>query len=302
MADIIAALYEHNPALANTDGASSHPYDPAFAEDDANIILQSSDGIRYRVYPFTLRTTSGFFRTMLTLPQSDQSSRPCRGQGQDCGVIVLDETSKVLGTLLRMIGGLEFPKWKSNDELENIWIAAEKYDMPGPLAIIRAAIATSILKEPLKLYSLAARFGWEDEAKIASKHSLGLSILEEEFAAILEQVPTAYVLRLFRLRQKRRDDFREHIQKDTFGIGSNCGICRQNVRYEAFSSLIKSMVLSMDQRPDGQELLDGEWKKWPAMKEPACNRGPYCGLTVSQYESAIATRIASSLKSLPCTI
>jgi hypothetical protein len=46
-------------------------YDPAFAENDANIVLQSSGGTIYQLPSFTLRTTSGFFCDMMTLPQHD---------------------------------------------------------------------------------------------------------------------------------------------------------------------------------------------------------------------------------------
>jgi hypothetical protein len=38
------------------------------------------------------------------------SKHNTRAAGKD-DVIVLDETSKVLGTLLKMIGSLEFPNW-----------------------------------------------------------------------------------------------------------------------------------------------------------------------------------------------
>jgi hypothetical protein len=284
-------------SISNTDAATSILYDPAFTEEDANIVLQSSDGINYRLHSFTLRTTSGFFRAMMTLPSGSSLD-------QKDDIIVMDETSMVLGTLLRMIGGLEFPKWESFDELESLWAAAEKYDMPGPLAVIRTVITTPpILDEPLRLYALATRYGWEDVAKLASKYTLGLSILDDKFAPVLERVPTSYILRLFRLRQRRRDNFRELIERNTFGIESSCGGCGHEVRYEAFSNLIKSMVLSMDHRPDGKELLDGEWKVWPATKELVCTHGPrYCQWAVSRYENTIAARITSAINSLPRTI
>jgi hypothetical protein len=57
-----------------TDPITSRNYDTAFAEQDASIMLQSSDGIFYRMSSFTLRTTSGFFRGMMTLPPTDGTS------------------------------------------------------------------------------------------------------------------------------------------------------------------------------------------------------------------------------------
>ena len=112
----------------------SHSYDPAFAEEDANIILQSSDATLYRMHTFTLRTTSGFFRAMLTLPQHESASTEER--------IILDEPSKVLGTLLRIISGFRLQIWETFDhedsEVEGVLAAAEKYDMEGALSVIRS--------------------------------------------------------------------------------------------------------------------------------------------------------------------
>ena len=73
-------------------------YDPMFDSlDDDFVLLVASDGICYRIHSFILRCTSGFFRAMLTLPQV--SDRP--------DSVTLDEASKVVGILLRMICGLE---------------------------------------------------------------------------------------------------------------------------------------------------------------------------------------------------
>src|ERR1700685_744291 len=80
-------------------------------------VLVTSDGICYRIHSFILRCTSGFFRAMLTLPQV--SDRP--------DSVTLDETSKVVGILLRMISGLEVPMWESYDDIEAVLEAAHKY-------------------------------------------------------------------------------------------------------------------------------------------------------------------------------
>jgi hypothetical protein len=266
-------------------------YDPAFAEDDANIVLRSADSIYYRVPSYTLRTTSGFFRGMMTLPQINNEE----------DVIVLDETSKVLGTLLRMIGGLEFPKWQSFDDLDDLLNAAEKYDMPGPRATMRAYIITPIfLEQPLRLYAIAARYGWEEEAKLASKHTLSLSIHEDEHAAVLGCVPSPYLFRLFRLHHRRRDTFRIEIQSgsDCFEIpGLPCG-CGGSGWKQMLKQLADSMVLQMYCQPSGQELLDGAWKVWPTATARAC---PYCPNQIEFYDM-ISKWTTTCINSLPSTI
>jgi hypothetical protein len=287
-----------------TDALTPRTYDPAFADDEANIVLQSSDGICYRIPSYTLRTTSGFFRDMMTLSQHNTAA-PVKGQDSD--VIVLGETSKVFGTLLRMIGGLTVPRWGSIDELEDVLVAAEKYDMPGPVATIRLIITTpAFLSQPLKLYAIAARYGWEDEAKAASKGTLSLSIYDEEHSDVLERIPTSYLLRLFRLHRGRRDEFQRLVSLSNGNLGiprcNNCGGNHQHGGLKGIASFAKTMVSKIDQQPAGDELLDGTWMTWPEVTDKACCRMHNCAQTILHYHDTIAAWIGNHMKSLPCTV
>lgn len=227
----------------------AHPprsYDPAFIEEDANVILASSDGRYYRVPSYTLRTTSGFFRGMMTLPQGDNQ--------QDEDIIVLDEKSQILGTLLRMIAGLEFPMPKSFDDLEDLLTAADKYDMPGPRVIIRTVITTPLfLEQPLRLYAIVARYGWEEEAKYASKHTLTLSIYKDEHATVLERIPASFLMRLLRLHRQRVIKFKEYITRENGCFGrQQCPSCHRTTLQTSIGLLVHLMVSEMEQRPDGR--------------------------------------------------
>lgn len=296
---------ESNPSdgepPGGTDAVSPRSYDPAFVEDDANIVLRSSDGIHYRIPSYTLRTTSGFFRDMFTLPM------PVSGTNQG-EVIVMDETSKVLGKLLRMIGGLGFAKWESTEELEAVFAAAEKYDMPGPIATMAVNLTTSVfIQKPLKLYAVAARYGLEDVAKYASKLTLSLSIYDEEHIRVLERVPTTYVLRLFRLHRKRRDEFQKLVNLNkTLGVTTclNCHVDLSGGALKGITYLAQVMVSKIDLHPIGSELLDGTWKTWPEAMERACTRAGFnCSYPVAHYyQETITTTITNFMKSLPDTI
>jgi len=295
MADLPTPRLAYRTLAATDDRPCKH--DAAFMEDDANIILTSSDGVDYRVHAFTLRTTSGFFRDMISLPQHDSAE-----SREDS--ITLDEPSKVLGTLLRMICGFGITKWASYDEAENVLAAAQKYDMTGPLVTIRSAMTSPFfLEEPLRLYAVAARYGWEEEAKLASKYTLTLSLHDDEHAAILKRIPTDYVLRLFRLHRARRDQFKKHITRDNgcFGI-QNCTNCHMSVQHSTLGHLTNSIIWEMDRRPAGDELLEGQWKEWPVYKGDVCTR--HCSATFinTGYEQRISREIKSCLRSLPSTI
>jgi hypothetical protein len=233
---------------------------------------------------------------MMTLPKTDHQ--------HDDDVIVLDEPSKVLGTLLRMIGGLEFPKLQSFGELEDVLAAADKYDMPGPRAFIRSIITTSpFLEKPLRLYAIAARYDWEEEAKLASKHTLALSIYDKKHAAVLDRIPVAYLMRLLRLHRERVAKFKEHVTRDDgcFGV-HQCPCCHQKTNASTIGRLVSLMVSEMDQQPSGQQLLAGKWKQWPAYKEGQSCSARYCGATYAAYWPGLADDIENSFNSLPSSI
>jgi hypothetical protein len=290
-----------NPDINPTHTDQPQKYDPAFNEKDANIVLRSSDGTLYRIPSFTLRTTSGFFRDMMTLPEGDGASA---GRDDDC--ITLGETSKVLGILLRMISGFETPKWESIDEVEDVLAAARKYDMPGPLSTIRSAIVGPLfLDQSLKVYAIAAKQDWEEEAKEASKHSLRLSIYDTEHASTLQQVPSSYLLRLFALHRGRQDQFKALSAQNggCFGLSTKCGYCGHT---QNWLPIIQRVLLEMDRRPLGDTFLGRQWMDWP--EKDTFVKGS-CGATIScvnfnhnQYELKIATFLETSLKLLPTMI
>jgi len=286
----------------DTEPLSSRNYDPAFAEQDANIVLQSSDGVFYRIPSFTLRTTSGFFREMMTLPQPDSPS-----PDHDENPITLDETSEALGKLLRMISGFEISEWKSLDEAENLLAAAYKYDMPGPLSAMRAIFRLLFAAEqPLRSYAIAAQHGWEAEAKIASKHSLKLNIYNHAHAPLLERVPSTWLLRLFCMHRARIEAFKKQIIQPGmftgqvfFGIMGGCENCSSEQTKDALSSLARVMLSEMERCPEGGILLGRGWRDWPETKRCVkVHDIAHC----YKIENKIISALEDAFKSLPCTV
>lgn len=199
---------------------------PLFDHPDSDITLGSSDGVLFRVHTYMLKTTSGWFRTMLTLPQSSSSNTPRPSSSRAGSVephshhphpptrdtIYLTEHSSVLEALLRITCGLPPTLPTTYEGLDNVLYASEKYDTPGPSALLRAWLSMSLtlptkslvasdgdgdkqpalpcLPTPLHTYALACRFGWIEEAKSASTQTLTLNILSPTSRQLMTELGT----------------------------------------------------------------------------------------------------------------
>jgi hypothetical protein len=118
----------------------------------------------------------------------------------------LDEDSATLELLLRMICGLPFPEIESHDALDALLSAAEKYDMPGPLSLLRMYLLRnpSPLKDVIRLYAVATRFDWTQEAKALSERTLAISLHDEENTPSLRTLSTDALLALVKLHLRRK--------------------------------------------------------------------------------------------------
>jgi hypothetical protein len=187
---------------------------------------------------------------MLSLPQGSEVDDS----------ITLDEPSNVVGPLLKMISGMEIPKWESYDEVEGVLEAAHKYDMAGPISMIRfMLISPRFLAEPLRLYVMAIRFDWPEEAKLAAEQSLALSIHDTKYVPLLEQIPSRPLLKLLDLHRKRKDGFRNLIDEPSRFSAENVDLaycaCGNIVDNSPWRRLKSVMISQMDMRPMGDTLI-----------------------------------------------
>ena len=256
---------------------------------DADVVLGSRDGVLFRVPSTTLKMTSAWFRTMFTLPQgsppSSSRSRTTNNNQRDTltnaaatpssdvadtEVISLDEDSRTLEPLMRMICGLEILALETWDAVEPVLYAAEKYDMPGPASIIRALLRTpTFADEPLRLYAAACHFGWAEDARTASTRSLTVNLYDPKNRPALLRLRTADLLALFELHHERRKQFRQRIAEPPFLTDAQlveparCSRCRESISYVEWRELRNVMFAELELCPAGDSVLAG-LEVWPA--------------------------------------
>ncbi len=259
-------------------------YHPSFNTPDADAILSSLDGTLYRLPSLVLRRTTTFFASQSFT--FEPNSKP----------IPIHEHDVVLERLLRIISGLALPPWRTFDDLEGVLSLAETWGARGALGIVRASItAPMFLREPLRVYAIATRFGWEEEAELASKHTLSLSLHEEQHQEALQRISTRSLAKLFKFHRKRRDDLQTSMESD-----ATCRGCGNSVHGSALTALVWKMFWEMDARP-GDRLCSLEIEEWPEMETCLSEKCPGCGRLVCD-RLEVLERVRKCLAELPDTV
>ncbi|KAF8583903.1 hypothetical protein K439DRAFT_1633980 [Ramaria rubella] len=173
-------------------------------EADTAVTLISRDRIRFLVSANVLRAASEVFATALSLPQ------PQATRGVDGSVIDnLDEDSTTMEILLRMITAKEIPRLDTFEGIGPLALAADKWHMPGPLSYIRMLLVANThihTQNPIQLYCLGIRLGWEDLIQLGSMHSCDSDLYSKpELQLLLEDLDGASLFRLIKFYRTRHD-------------------------------------------------------------------------------------------------
>ncbi|KAJ7209591.1 hypothetical protein GGX14DRAFT_452110 [Mycena pura] len=195
-------LMQSESEESKTDTDASQVFHPSFSSSDGDIVLAAKGGnLFFRLHSFVLKTTSSWFRTMLSLPQGQSALE----------VIYMDEEEGThppytLDLLLRMVSGLPLLPVADYDVVDKILFAAEKYDMPGPVSTMRLLVMTPpFLDQPFRLYTVACRYGWEAEARFASTQTLEHCLHDPEVRPLLQRLSTDALLNLYALHHSRKE-------------------------------------------------------------------------------------------------
>ncbi|KAE9400635.1 hypothetical protein BT96DRAFT_818954 [Gymnopus androsaceus JB14] len=193
----------------------SHEYDP---NGDADVILVSSsqsshlkdvddDGsstcpVEFYVHSSVLSLASPLFKGMFCLlsePGCRQSSPASFPR------VPLPELQHVVSLLLRFVYPLPDPEFITLDELVPILAAAVRYEFSNVISSLRRQLLSAKFMEedPVRVFAIAARFHLDEEAKIASRHTLRISLLDHPLCDDLQQITAHTYHRLLTLHRRR---------------------------------------------------------------------------------------------------
>ncbi|PCH33576.1 hypothetical protein WOLCODRAFT_160179 [Wolfiporia cocos MD-104 SS10] len=285
-------------AFANSSSTSPAPademkYHPLFSMPDADVILCSQDEVLFRVYSQTLRTASSWFGAMLDLPQHSTAAI-----AQD--IIRLSEDAAVLSALLKMACCMGPLSLDSVDFVEAVLCAAEKYDMPGAISTIRGLIVSPFMKgSPLRLYGIATRRHWVEEAKLFSARTHSLDLNAPNSSVEIRRMDSDALVALMSLHRRRRDAFKEALNDTGLFSASRsrssvCPHCSHVITHDAWYALKEGWISKLESEPiadPASALMESQRAQVEAVLLAACggcNRPLYSAMgTMDNLRHAI---------------
>ena len=229
MASVHRASAALRPQLPHLDppnrllGKRSMQQSYQFTANDADIILRTPELKHFRVHKSILSIASSVFRDMLAVPQS--SSEQTKEGERDLPVVDVHDSAEDLEILLRMIYPVAFPPITDLDALSKAFVILDKYHAEGlqgrlgPLLISPTFLAT----DPMRVYAIACRWGFETEAAVAAPHASAIGISTFTCLDDIRYISGLDYHRIALLAQERREIGRgEILNKPT-----TCRYCPQ---------------------------------------------------------------------------
>ena len=176
-------------------------FDRDLHSEDADVVLESADGVKFCVHRCILSAASPFFEHMFALPQPPPDTKEHRP------LVPMSEHSSIISALLQFIYPEPDPAVTSLDELVALLTTSVKYDFLGPITALRKElISPRFLDEiPTRVYAIASRFDFEYEAGVASQRTLSCNILDCPLSDDLKYISAHAYHRLLVLHRTRAE-------------------------------------------------------------------------------------------------
>ncbi|ETW75375.1 hypothetical protein HETIRDRAFT_242512, partial [Heterobasidion irregulare TC 32-1] len=146
-----------------------------FDEDDADVILRSSDHVDFRVHKIILSLASPVFKEMFNTPQP--SHLPDTDEPQNSlRVIALEEDADTLDFILRKIYPVPSPIVAQMDDLRFVIGPSQKYRFKAFNGFVEESLKKAMLWEPHSVYAIACQYGFPEVAAEAARTSLSLPL------------------------------------------------------------------------------------------------------------------------------
>jgi len=181
------------------------PLPESMFTSEADIIIQSSDLVKFSVHKSILACSSLFFRDMFTLPQ------PLDEVANGLPVLRVSEDAELVRALITLLYPIPSEIPVSYDRVLALLTASQKYDMPAIQYSIRSEISSrkltaQTMDQAFRAYAISSRNGLSPETATSALLTLDYSLTFESIGSDLPQFEGWALRDLTSFRKSRRDD------------------------------------------------------------------------------------------------
>lgn len=182
------------------------PYRAPFDDSDADLILHASDGGKFAVHKIFLTTASPLLKRPLAAGSSSplpQFAGIAVKSESGKNVIELVEDSLTTERVLQYCYPLINPVLESLDDAQKVLDMMKKFGMRGLMDRLRnLLVQQSFLDaEPLRVFAIAFRYGFETESHLAARHTLRHPMFGP-YVKELEHIPASAYHKLLQYHRK----------------------------------------------------------------------------------------------------
>ncbi|KAF4563205.1 hypothetical protein EYR36_003644 [Pleurotus pulmonarius] len=194
-----------------------------FNASDADIVLVSNDAepFEFRAHKCILAAASPFFRTMFSLSQHN----PPSSNAATPPPIPVSESKTIIEALLQFIYPIPDPPIRTLEELTSMLGAAIKYEFECLIASLRKLLVTPhfLTSQPVRVFAIACRFDLDEEAKLASRYTLRVNVLDCPLSDELKHISAYSYHQLLDLHRRRARAARELVVYAPDSV--KCALC-----------------------------------------------------------------------------
>jgi len=185
------------------------PSSYAFDGPDADVILRAplqpgSDEFKdFRVHKLILSIASTVFRDTFSIPQPP----PPTSEDTSLDVVQITESAEVVETFLQLTYPIDPPVIADLQLLDDLLQLADKYIAGGVITKLKKLLVTPAFlnDDPIRVYALACRNGFEEETKVAVQHTFSIDVVRQISEEHIRMMPTKTYHRLLTEHAIRQD-------------------------------------------------------------------------------------------------
>ncbi|KAI0061895.1 hypothetical protein BV25DRAFT_1991891 [Artomyces pyxidatus] len=214
----------HADAFATLTTQEPYDFGAPFNDDDADIILRSSDLADFHVHKIFLSKASPIFRSLLSSSAMSNSMDTSWKVGLTIahreGILVVccPESRNTLRIILAVVYGIPIPSTEFPEQTFVVLAAAQNYKMHATLALLRGLVKQNggdrlLSENPFAAYCLAWRYRLKEEAVAAARATLDRPMSIESLGEDLCLATGPALYELVQCRERIVEAFRCGIQQ-----------------------------------------------------------------------------------------